>query len=138
MSSKASSKKNIAPNFYILLTSLMFSLSSCNIYRSEGRKSLESAGPPPGSIRATAIGFLKISSNQDFQLDAKTFDVCKLSSIESKICSENFICIQISKEEINKQPDADRIIEIDQALLIDKNDTQAAFEHALICKSIDH
>ena len=90
MNSKASSKKNIATNSYILLTSLMFSLSSCNVYRSEGRKSLESAGPPPGSIRTTSVGFLKIASNQDFQLDAKTFDVCKLSSIESKICSENF------------------------------------------------
>ncbi len=137
MNSKASSKKNIFTDFYMLLTSLMFLLSSCNVYRSEGRKNLDSAGPPPGSIRTTSIGFLKIASTQNFQIGTKTFDVCKLSSIESKICSENFVCIQISKEEINKQPDADRIVEMEQALLIDKNDSQSVIELALICKSLD-
>ncbi len=122
----------------LLLFGSAFSTISCSVYKSDGRKNLESAGPPPGSIRAASINVLILDSSRSLhdyaKADIPVYEVCRQGRPDKALCTQNLICIQAPYENLEQISVSEIAFSIEQNLLVDKNDIQKIFAHALICK----
>ncbi len=112
---------------------LAFLASSCNVYKSDGRKNLESLGPPPGSIKTNSVKLLLVNSAE--QNASQIFHVCKVEKANDNTCAQDLLCTETSLSNLSVLPDSQNAVDVDQNLLIDKGDPQKTFESALICTS---
>ena len=122
-------------NRLILKTlALVLLFTSCSVYKSGGRKNLESLGPPPGSIKTSSLHMLVVQPSEIDSLNVKSFEVCKLTNSDSTTCEQNLFCVESSDEAMMNHPDHDSAVAVDKNLLVDKATSQKTFERDLVCK----
>ena len=122
-------KKDLKNAFIILLPIFVLLLNSCNIYKSDGRKNLESLGPPPNSIHSASVEVLMMDSTQDKLDTSQFYKVCRLANPNDQTCFQNLLCFESDAGSI--QDPKDTKIQVDQNLLIDTADSQKTFDGPL-------
>lgn len=124
-------KKKFA--FLLLISTFVLLSISCNLYKSDGRKNLESLGPPPNSIHSASVEILMVDSNQMPQDTSQFYKICRLADSNDQTCVQNLLCFE--SDAGSMQDHQNNKIEVDQNLLIDKADTQKTFDVPLYCTS---
>ncbi len=128
------SNKKIHLKYGLLLSGLALTLCSCNVYKSEGRKSLEAYGPPPGSLKTTSLNLLIAKPDLEFKSDNLIFDVCELAHENDTFCKQRLQCFKTTDEELTKHLNDGSQTEIAPQLLLNESNHDETFDSPLICR----
>ena len=133
-------------NFFFSLV-LMISLpilSSCSIYKSDGRKALEANGPPyfankaaaaATAVQAKIIQASALSAYLNSHPEKTLSAFCQIENVGDSRCLETFNCIEVVEQEIAIIEKTIAYSNVDQNLLLAKSPEALPLEKTLVCAS---